>query len=432
MQFMFASITAYLLWQFGRQILQPHPNSDKMAILAAATWYASPAIVPHTMNGLETGIYGLAVLWVTMVVVNAPTKSWTFRYSVWLGLLLGLTFWIRNDAALLILAVCLMHLVVGGGWQSRYQRLLSVNVMGLTSVLVALPWLLYNQIQFGSLMPISGQSQSLGIEFGQNLPALSSTLVERFLVFLPIPYQNLSNKFPFLFAYTVFLVGIIVMLPRLWLLMQSAKERRLLVLVGLYLVIFCSFYGFYFGASYFLDRYFLPLSPFFALLWAAVVVWAWQRVPWQMVRYGLMLLFITAILGFSVRHYRQGHQQAHFQMVEWVQQHLTKNEWVGSSQTGTLGYFYDRTLNLDGKVNPDALAANKREELFQYAIDKQINYLIDWVRIIDGWLITDDQTLSEKQRQDRLLLKQHFELIVRDTQRNLAVLKRRTATGQSL
>ncbi len=115
-------------------------------------------------------------------------------------------------------------------------------------------------------------------------------------------------------------------------------------------------------------------------------------------------------------------------MVDWVQQHLTKNDWVGSSQTGTLGYFYDRTINLDGKVNPEALSARKREELFKYAIDKQINYLIDWVRIIDGWLITDDPTLSEKQRQDRLLLKQHFELIVRDTQRNLAVLKRRTAT----
>ncbi|OAD19844.1 conserved hypothetical protein, membrane [Candidatus Thiomargarita nelsonii] len=180
MQFMFASLTAFLLWQFGQQVLQQRPNSDKMASLAAATWYASPAIAPHTMNGLETGLYGLAVLWVTMILVSAPTKSWTLRYSVWLGLLLGITFWIRNDAAFLIFAACLMHLFIGGCWQSREisQRFLSVNVMGLTSVLVALPWLIYNQIHFGSIMPISGQSQSLGIEFGQNLPALSSTLVE--------------------------------------------------------------------------------------------------------------------------------------------------------------------------------------------------------------------------------------------------------------
>jgi len=431
MQFMFASLTAFLLWQFGRQVLQQRPNSDKMASLAAATWYASPAIAPHTINGLETGLYGLAVLWVTMILVSAPTKPWTLRYSVWLGLLLGITFWIRNDAAFLIFAACLMHIFIGGSWQSREisQRLLSVNVMGLTSVLVALPWLIYNQIHFGSIMPISGQSQSLGIEFGQNLPALSSTLVERFLVFLPIPYQNLPNKLPFVLAYTVFLLGIIVMLPRLWSQLQSPKEHRLFVLVSLSLLVFCGFYGLYFGASYFLDRYFLLFSPFFALLWAAIVVWAWQAVPWQVVRYGFTLLFITAILGFSVRHYHKGHQQAHFQFVEWVQQHVTKDDWVGAEQTGTLGYFYNRTMNLDGKVNPEALSARKREEMFKYAIDKQIEYLVDWVWIIDDWLNTDDPTLTKKQRQDRLLLKQHFELIVRDTQRNLAVLKRRTTVS---
>jgi len=67
--------------------------------------------------------------------------------------------------------------------------------------------------------------------------------------------------------------------------------------------------------------------------------------------------------------------------------------------------------------------------MFKYAIDKQIEYLVDWVWIIDDWLNTDDPTLTKKQRQDRLLLKQHFELIVRDTQRNLAVLKRRTTVS---
>ncbi|MEN8217856.1 MAG: hypothetical protein ABFS56_16105 [Pseudomonadota bacterium] len=67
--------------------------------------------------------------------------------------------------------------------------------------------------------------------------------------------------------------------------------------------------------------------------------------------------------------------------------------------------------------------------MFKYAIDKQIEYLVDWVRIIDDWLNTDDPILTKKQRQDRLLLKQHFELIVRDTQRNLAVLKRRTTVS---
>lgn len=54
---------------------------------------------------------------------------------------------------------------------------------------------------------------------------------------------------------------------------------RLFVLVGLYLLGFYGFYGLYFGAYFFLERYLFPISPFLALLWAIVVVWAWLKVP---------------------------------------------------------------------------------------------------------------------------------------------------------
>jgi hypothetical protein len=415
MQFLFATGTAFLLWRLGIQILQHRPNSHQIATLAAATWYASPVAAGHTMNGLETGLYGLAVLWVAIILVGAKAKHWSLRYSVLLGLLLGVTFWIRNDAAFLILAVCLMYLFMGGSWQRReiFQRFMQVNVMGITTVLVALPWLIYNHMNFGHIMPISGQSQSLTAGFGQNLPALPSVLVEYFLVFLPIP-NNLQNQLPIVLVCLVFLVGIVVMLSRLWSQLQKTEERRLFVLVSLYLVGFIGFYGLYFGASHFIGRYFFPLSPFLALLWAAVVVWAWQRVPWQPVRYGFAVLFIMVIIGLSVRSYLKGNQHGHFQVVEWVQQHVAKDVWVGAIQTGTLGYFHDRTINLDGKVNPEALEARKKNKngVIPYVIEGQIDYLADWVGIA-GWM------------DKHPLLRQHFEVIVKDSRRNFAVLKRR-------
>lgn len=424
MQFLFATGAAFLLWLLSIQILQHRPNSHQIATLAAATWYASPVAAGYTMNGLETGLYGLAVLWVAIMLVSAKAKHWSLRYCVLLGLLLGVTFWIRNDAAFLILAVCLMYLFMGGSWQRReiFQRFVQVNVMGITTVLVALPWLIYNQMNFGHIMPISGQSQSLTTGFGQNLLALPSVLVEYFVVFLPIPY-SIQNKLPIVLVCLAFLVGIVVMLSRLWSQLQKTEERRLFVLVSLYLLGFIGFYGLYFGAKHFIARYFFPLSPFLALLWAAVVVWAWQRVPWQPVRYGFAVLFIMVITGLSVRSYLKGNQHEHFQVVEWVQQHVTKDDWVGAVQTGTLGYFHDRTINLDGKVNPEALAARKTTGLIPYVIEEQIDYLADWVKIT-GWLIRDP-AITQKQRENRQLLKQHFELIVLDRQHNLAVLKRR-------
>jgi hypothetical protein len=425
MQFLFATGAAFLLWRLGIQILQHRPNSHQIATLAAATWYASPVVAGHTMNGLETGLYGLAVLWIAIILVGAKAKHWSLRYSVLLGLLLGVTFWIRNDAAFLILAVCLMYLFMGGSWQRSeiFQRFVQVNVMGITTVLVALPWLIYNHMNFGNIMPISGQSQSLTASFGQNLLALPSVLVEYFLVFLPIP-NSIQNKLPVILVCLVFLVGIVVMLSRLWSQLQKTEERRLFVLVSLYLLGFIGFYGLYFGASHFIARYFFPLSPFLALLWAAVVVWAWQRVPWQQVCYGFAALFIMVIIGLSVRSYLKGNQHGHFQVVEWVQQHVAKDVWVGAIQTGTLGYFHDRTINLDGKVNPEALEARKKNGVIRYVIEGKINYLADWVGIA-GWLNTDDPAITQKQRENRRLLKQHFEVIVKDSRRNLAVLKRR-------
>jgi len=413
MQFLFATGAAFLLWRLGIQILQHRPNSHQIATLAAATWYASPIAAGHTMNGLETGLYGLVVLWIAIMLVGA--KHWSLRYSVLLGLLLGVTFWIRNDAAFLILAVCLMYLFMGGSWQRReiFQRFVQVNVMGITTVLVALPWLIYNHLNFGHIMPISGQAQSLTASFGQNLLALPSVLVEYFLVFLPIP-NSIQNKLPIVIVCLVFLVGIVVMLSRLWSQLQKTEERRLFVLVSLYLLGFMGFYGLYFGASYFIARYFFPLSPFLALLWAAVVVWAWQRVPWQQVRYGFAVLFLMVMIGLSVRSYLKGNQHLHFQVVEWVQQHVAKDVWVGAIQTGTLGYFHDRTINLDGKVNPEALEARNKNKngVIPYVIEGQIDYLADWVGIA-GWM------------DKHPLLRQHFEVIVEDSRRNLAVLKRR-------
>jgi 4-amino-4-deoxy-L-arabinose transferase-like glycosyltransferase len=61
------------------------------------------------------------------------------------------------------------------------------------------------------------------------------------------------------------------MLWRLWRHLQTI-ERRLFVLVSLYLLGLVGFYGFYFGAGHFLPRYLFPLSPFLALLWASLVV----------------------------------------------------------------------------------------------------------------------------------------------------------------
>ena len=100
----------------------------------------------------------------------------------------------------------------------------------------------------------------------------------------------------------------------------------------------------------------------------------------------------------------------HFQVVEWADEHVAETEWIGAIQSGTLGYFHDRTYNLDGKVSPSALQARLAGGIFDYVIERPTRYLVDWVGI-ESWL--DDERLA-----------QHFELMLLDESRNLVVLRR--------
>ena len=417
MQFTLATLAAVLLWRLGIHILPPHPARLQMAILAAALWYASPITIAQTQNGLETPFYLLAVLGVTLLIILS-TRQWSFRYAILIGLLLGITFWIRNDAIFFILAVGLMQLLLGSLQRHEFwQRFLQVNVMGITTVSVALPWLIYNQVNFGGIMPISGSSQSLTSQFGQNLPLLPSVFIEYLLIFFPIPGQ-LQVMWPVVLASTVVLIGIMISLWPLWLHLQQPTERRLFLLVSLYGIGLIGFYGLYFGAGHFLGRYLFPLSPFLALLSVALGWWVWQQIPWQLIRYGILAGFMVSLGSVIAYESLTNRPHQHAQVIDWVNQHVAEEEWVAAVQTGTLGYFHDRTLNLDGKVNPEALQARRQgpTELIKYVVNKRIGsqrieYIIDWFGIA-SWI------------EKHSLIKQNFKLIVADPKLNLAVLKR--------
>ena len=53
--------TAFL-YALARKLLGGHPDGQPLAMLVACLWFASPTIVKHSMNGLETGLYFLLSL----------------------------------------------------------------------------------------------------------------------------------------------------------------------------------------------------------------------------------------------------------------------------------------------------------------------------------------------------------------------------------
>ncbi|MDM8565205.1 hypothetical protein QUF74_06075 [Candidatus Halobeggiatoa sp. HSG11] len=422
MQFIMATLAAIFIWQGGKRLLHNSPNAETIAMLAAATWYASPILVGHTMNGLETGLYVFCLIGVAMLFSFSNQNCSMWRWFG-LGILLGITFWVRNDAALFIFAACVTHLLLGSfAFEALKQRFLQVILMGSTSVVVALPWLINNVVNFGHLMPISGQSESLTAVFAENLPHIPTFLVEYLFIFLPIPHM-LNTLTVVKIACAIFMVLVLI-----WMLVRKLhlEERRLTMLISIFTVCLVTFYGLFFGASYFIDRYMFPISPFFALLWASVIVFIWQRLPAQKVIMPIIaLLFVTVITGLHVRsylftkqtsiyHQYLGGYSLHFHLAKWITDNVPKETWVGSWQSGTTGYFHDRTINLDGKTNPEALAARQQDKLPEYMLNKDITYFVDWM----NWY-------KMKVWINEPVVKENFEFVVQDKQNNLLVMQRK-------
>lgn len=427
MQIGFSLVAAGLLFALARQVLHARPYRSEIAALAAGLWFASALAIPHTMNCLETGLYVTLILlsvyvWHRQEITRAERDR--FSSSVLgVGGVLGLTFWARIDAVFLIAAITLWHALPGvfAKRQQLVRRILESVVVGLTTIAIASPWLLYNQLNFGSIMPVSGTAQSADAAFGSNASEVPSTLFEYATVVLPIP-ESLEKTGPVLVGASLFILLYLGVLGR-FALKMNRQERVLLAVVGTFATFLIVYYGLLFGAAHFVDRYLFPLSPFLALSTTAMLACGWDRWFGSVnVQRGLSLVGLTALglaIVLNVRLYRLGSEHAHFQVVEWVQQNVPEQVWVGAVQTGTLGFFHDRTINLDGKVNPDALAAKLERRIPEYVVEQrfdenggQIEFLVDWVGIAQ-WAELEP-------------LAQHFELIVEDRRQNLAVLARRS------
>ena len=413
-QIAIAVASAFVLYHVARRLLAGQPERDTLASLTAALWFAGPLAVKHTQNCLETGGYALAILCVAAYVLELPpgNRPWSIRQCVGLGALLAVAFWVRNDASLLVAAICASRVLPAllAGFAFLRSRVVEAAIVGATALAGAAPWLVHNVTRFGYLMPISGVAEGSGYVRGQNLVDLPAALAEYVLVTLPIP--STMEELPSTVAASLLVVALGAAAAVMFALRLEPLARRWLGVLGIWAGILVVFYGFFFGVGFFLSRYFFPLSPFFALV---TVYWANQVWRAVMPSSGLAPLAAAAlvgllVLGLDVRLYVRGTNQGHFQVVEWVQRNVADDVWIGAIQTGTLGFFHDRTINLDGKVNPYALEARLSGHTQDYVLEGPIEYLADWVGIAT-WLHGTP-------------LEGRFEQVTLDPDANLAILRR--------
>jgi hypothetical protein len=425
LQLGFSLVAAGCLFLLARQVLHQRPYHQEVSALAVGLWYASPVVIPHSMNCLETGLYTMLIL-ITLYSwyggeLRAADRCHVSKSVVGIGVLLGLCVWARIDAVFLVAAITLWHSLIGLLFHRQQfpRRLIESVIMGSTAVILISPWLIYNKVNFGSIMPISGTAQSATASFASNLGEVPAALFEYATFILPIPYSLEHSGIGLVGAS----IGVLLYAGALgYTALRMKPQERLFLAVGATFALFLmGYYGLFFGAAHFVDRYLSPISPLTAILTATLLGIGWMRLrTWKKSRQfltGVTLAIVTLVALLHLKLYRQGSVHQHFQVINWVQQNVPEVTWVGAIQTGTLGFFHDRTVNLDGKVNPAALAALLRREIPTYVVQQefdrnggQIDYLADWFGIA-SWIKLEP-------------IASHFDLIVEDQQNNLAVLRR--------
>jgi 4-amino-4-deoxy-L-arabinose transferase-like glycosyltransferase len=373
------------------------------------------------MNCLESGNYALLTIAVVLAFLPAgstASREWPWRRVLATGVLLGVTFWTRNDAVFLILAACLVYITRAGRFSvaEMRARLSRTLAMGFTSIAVALPWLLHNQANFGSIMPISGQAESNSATFGSNLDLVSSMVLEYVSIFVQIP--NTIQGTLFVEVGSLLVLALVAVALRRHFKRASDDERSAIFMIVVFGGCLVAFYGLWFGAPHFISRYFFPMSPVLAILSMQGLFGAWRflrerreamATPFAI---GVSVIATVLLVGLNVRNHQRSIHQMHFQAVEWIAKNVPEKTWIGAAQTGTIGFFHDRTVNLDGKVNPEALKHVVADTIPQYVVDKGLQYIVDWFGLADHWITARP-------------LETNFEIIVNDQERNLSVMRRK-------
>ena len=393
--------------------LQGEGEKQLRAALAVVLYLASPLMLNHAYNGLETG----AVMFFYASIARWMQLS---RDETWLGLgvmgaLVGLLVLARIDAAFVALVLGLNEL--RRSWKCGIIVMLARGAtLGGTALLVSLPWWLYNTLYFGSPMPTSGTAQQawalewLRLEHAEwalrlvLFPWLFAGAYEGAIgVDVPIPAEPGYMTMTLMgFLRTAALVGVVLLLWRAWrsgvmrrdLDTADPQERRRIArtreFATCFLIAFAGlvvYYAFSFIAYWFYYRYFAPLA-LIAFVVAPIVAARWivgrpSLTPAAIV-VTVLTLQIVILAGFAWVGRGLGGNTVYHDQVALVRQHVPPEAEVAAGQSGTLGFFRERVVNTDGKVNREALAYQDR--MWDYLRQRGVRWFVDWPFYINKYL----------------------------------------------
>jgi hypothetical protein len=322
-------------------------------------------------SGMETLMHALIITIVLGMLMSGSRRFMT------LGLLAGLSVWVRPDG-ITLLGPVIVHALIGGSPVKKRWRSLSLFIIGFSSLFV--PYLLFNLILAGTPMPNTFYAKQAEYAVWQGRPFLER-FGEMSLQFLAGPSVAL-------------LPGAIV-----WFVISIRKgdwgTLAGVVWFGGYLFLYLERLPMYQHG-----RYIMPAMPIF-FLWglAAVTEFAkskrFGRYHWAVstgwtLLVGVLCTFFWFIGAYT---YAEDVSLIESEMVnsaKWVAQNVGEDEIIAAHDIGALGYYDDHELiDLAGLISPEVIPFIRDEErLAQFLDEQDVSYLIafpEFYPLLDQW-----------------------------------------------
>lgn len=350
----------------------------------AAAYLVALTLFMHHFNGLETGF--LLMMYAVAWRIYQSLRMESVPALIGFGAILGLLVLTRIDAAIFVATLC-SYLLVRPDGSSLQRRMLRAVVIGLTALLVSSPWWAYNYLEFGSVMPSSGRAQwQIGVEgwrFSWASAALSKVLMP--WIYSGMHRMGLST-----------LVRCAAIAAALVLLIRSTRPRpgvgaaragngrrfpsrtaEFAVCLGLSCTLLATYYTFFTKTNIFYERYLTPLALLAVFGASTLLTRAGGRARAACAGgMGVLLLGMFATLILMRTDLLFTGNQYYYNQLGVVRDLVPDEEWVAAGQSGTLGFFRDRVVNLDGKVNSEVLAFG--DHTWDYLRQRGIVWFCDW------------------------------------------------------
>ena len=379
------SLGAFLMAAFAERVFAKATDRPRSAALITALVFLSSSFIwANGFNGMETSLSIACLLAAMLCYVSIDRKN--RLHLAGCGALLGVVVLARVDAVFFVILLTAPQLVRrGSDWK---ERIVDALCLAVPSFLVSSPWWAFNVIAFGHLMPSSGLALQdwapTRSRYMTSIGALTLTLTPMF------DFLN-SDTWPRAIARTP-LVALAIWWtwPELCALFRGLDRRvaEILIALALFVAVLAVWYPTSSWASFFYYRYLAAGSIIGVLLWSFVVLKFVNRVDRNLVLAGLALV-AAQIPVLVALHYEPSYRQPAMigEQVPLAIEHVPPNDVVGAVQSGTLAFMRDRVVNLDGRVNFEAIG--RRHDIAQYLREKGIRWFVDWPFLAHDYLGPD-------------------------------------------